>query len=68
MTAAAERTVILTAASSVVLLLVAGLGAAFLGPAWLSLYTPALALPVLAQGLATGLRWRAADPMSKEAL
>lgn len=64
MTAAAERTALLAAAVAAVLLLCVGLGAAFLGPAWLSLYTPALALPVLAQGLATGLRWR----MSKEML
>ena len=68
MTASADLAVILAAASSVVLLLVAGLGVAFLSPEWLSLYTPALALPVLAQGLATGLRWRAADPTIKENL
>ncbi|KXP12702.1 hypothetical protein AXK57_00120 [Tsukamurella pulmonis] len=64
---AAERTVLLAAAVSVVLLLVAGLGGAFIAPEWLRLYTPALVLPVLAQGLATGLRWRAADPTIKEA-
>lgn len=68
MTAAAERTVLVAAAVAAVLLLVAGLGAAFLSAEWLYLYTPALALPVLARGLATGLRWRAADPMSKEML
>ncbi|NMD56554.1 MULTISPECIES: hypothetical protein [Tsukamurella] len=68
MTAAAERTALLAAAVAVVLLLVAGLGAAFIAPEWLSLYTPAFVLPVLAQGLATGLRWRACDPVSKEAL
>ncbi|GAA4676615.1 hypothetical protein [Gordonia humi] len=68
MTASADLAVILAVAVAMVLLVVAGLGAAFLSPEWLSLYTPAMALPVLAQGLATGLRWRAADPMSKEAL
>lgn len=68
MTAAAERTALLAAAVAAVLFLIAGLGAAFLGPEWLSLYTPALALPVLMQGLATGLRWRAADPMTEEIL
>lgn len=66
MTAAAERTALLSAAVSVVLLVVAGLGAAFLSPEWLSLYAPAIVLPVLAQGLATGLRWRKADPTIRE--
>ena len=68
MTASADLAVILAAASSVVLLVVAGLGGAFLSPEWLRLYTPALALPMLMQGLATGLRWCTADPMSTELL
>ncbi|MBS4102842.1 hypothetical protein [Tsukamurella paurometabola] len=66
MTAATEPTVLVAAAVSVVLLPVAGLGAAFLRAEWLRLYTPAVALPVLAHGLATGLRWRAADPTAEE--
>ncbi len=66
MTAAAERTALLSAAVSVMLLVVAGLGAAFQSPEWLSLYAPAIVLPVLAQGLATGLRWRKADPTIRE--
>lgn len=63
---AAERTALLAAAVSVAMLLVAGLGAALLSPEWLSLYAPAIVLPVLAQGLATGLRWRKADPTIRE--
>ncbi|NMD56546.1 MULTISPECIES: hypothetical protein [Tsukamurella] len=66
MTAAAERTALLASAVSAALLPVAGLGAALLSPEWQSLYTPALALPALAHGLVNGLRWRDADPMSKE--
>ncbi|MEC4615717.1 hypothetical protein [Tsukamurella tyrosinosolvens] len=66
MTASAERTAILAAAVSAALLPVAGLGAALLSPGWLRLYLPALALPVLAQGLATGLPSSTADPQSKE--
>ncbi|BDD80671.1 hypothetical protein TPB0596_20760 [Tsukamurella pulmonis] len=47
---------------------VAGHGGAFLRAEWLHLYLPALALPVLAQGLATGLRSTTVGPMSKEQL
>lgn len=68
MTATAEHTVPFAAAVAIVLLLVAGLGGAFLRAEWLHLYLSALALPVLAQGLATGLRWCTADPMSREQL
>ncbi|WP_435594767.1 hypothetical protein [Tsukamurella tyrosinosolvens] len=67
MTATAERTALLASAVCAGLLPVAGLGAALLRPEWLRLYLPALALPVPAQGLATGLRWYTADPtMAKE--
>ncbi|MCA0155542.1 hypothetical protein LB823_04965 [Tsukamurella sp. M9C] len=66
MTATAERTALLAAAVAIFLLLVAGLGGAFLRAEWLHLYLPALALPVLAQGLATGLRSSTADPQNKE--
>ena len=61
MTAAAERTVLLAATAAVVLLIVSGLGATFLGTAAVTIYTAALALPVFAEGLATGLRWGSTD-------
>lgn len=67
MTAAAERAALLAAAVSVVLLVVAGLGVALLSAEWLRLYTPALSLPVLMQGLVTVIRWCKSDPTIKEA-
>lgn len=61
MNTAAERTALLAAVVAVVLIVAAGLGAAFLGPAAVTVYTTALALLVLAEGLATGLRWGNTD-------
>ncbi|MBS4104279.1 hypothetical protein [Tsukamurella paurometabola] len=68
MITAPDRAALLAAVVAVVLLVAAGLGAAFIGPAWLHLYMPALELPVLMQGLATGINWRTAAPMTKEEL
>lgn len=68
MITAPDRAALLAAVVAVVLLVAAGLGAAVIGPAWLHLYMPALALPVLMQGLATGIRWRTVSPTTKETL
>lgn len=65
MSAAAERAVLLAAAVAVVLIVVLGLGVPFLGTVTVTLYTTALALPVLAQGLATGLRWGSSDRIAE---
>lgn len=61
MIAASDPTVLLAAAVSVMLILVPGLGVAFLGTVTVTLYTTALAVPVLAEGFATVLRWGSID-------